>query len=55
MEQIGRGLPNITTPSDQDSRHGFRRSRCRTGDFNFFEDIFLEGADLLETNQLEER
>src|SRR6266498_2039336 len=27
----------------------------RTRDFNFFEDIFLEGADLFETNQLEER
>jgi hypothetical protein len=28
---------------------------CGGRDFNFFEDIFLKGADLFETNQLEER
>src|ERR1700719_2518613 len=30
-------------------------SRCRTGDFNFFKDAFLNGADLLEANELQER
>jgi len=55
MKQIGYRLPDITTSCDQNSRHGFRHSRCRGRDFNFFEDVFLEGADLFETNQLEKR
>src|SRR6266487_506022 len=70
MEQIRRRLTHITAASDQDPRHvavavSLRRdvscaciivSASRRGcDFNFFKHVFLESANLFETDELQER
>src|SRR4029077_2479302 len=69
MKSLGRPLPYIAAPGDQQSRHD-SNTDCRAGkmpasptakmavllrgrDFNLFEDILLYGADLFETNQFQ--
>src|SRR5207249_10318698 len=55
MEQIRSCLPDVTTSGDQDLRHDCRFSRCRGRDFNFFKNVFLNSANLFETNQFQKR